>query len=140
MKNILSLVFCLFAFSLMAQNDYVGTWKTVDDTDGATKSHFEIYEKDGKLYGKVVKLLEAATTDVCTDCPGDKNGKNLVGMELLMGLEKDGDYWSDGEIIDPADGKVYSCYIELEEKDKLKVRGYIGFSLLGRTQYWYRVN
>lgn len=139
MKNLLSIIFCLFTLSLAAQNNYVGIWKTVDDTDGQTKSHLEIYEKEGKLYGKVIKLLEAADTDICTDCPGDKNGKSLIGMEVLMDLEKDGDYWSDGEIIDPADGKVYSCYIELQGNDKLKVRGYIGFSLLGRTQYWHRL-
>jgi uncharacterized protein (DUF2147 family) len=54
-------------------------------------------------------------------------------------LEKDGDAWEDGEILDPNNGSTYSCYIELENDNKLKVRGYIGISIVGRTQYWYRV-
>jgi uncharacterized protein (DUF2147 family) len=60
-------------------------------------------------------------------------------MEILTDLEKDGDAWEDGEILDPNNGSTYSCYIELENDNKLKVRGYIGISIVGRTQYWYRV-
>ena len=60
-------------------------------------------------------------------------------MVVINGLSKNDDEWNDGTILDPKNGKVYKCYITLVEKDKLKVRGYIGFSLIGRTQYWYRV-
>ena len=60
-------------------------------------------------------------------------------MEIIDGLTKDDDEWDSGKILDPKTGKVYKCILELEEVDKLKVRGYIGFSLIGRTQYWYRL-
>jgi uncharacterized protein (DUF2147 family) len=65
--------------------------------------------------------------------------KPIVGLEILQGLEKESDSeWEGGEILDPKNGNVYSCYIELQSADKLKVRGYLGIALLGRTQYWYR--
>lgn len=60
-------------------------------------------------------------------------------MEILWDLIKIGKVWDDGTIMDPKNGKEYSCKIELEGQDKLKVRGYLGFSLLGRTQTWFRV-
>ena len=63
-----------------------------------------------------------------------------MGMIVIKGLKKDGDEYNGGKILDPNNGKLYKCYIELEEDDKLKVRGYIGLALLGRTQYWYRVD
>ena len=120
--------------------DVFGTWKTIDDVSGEAKSILEIYEKDGKVYGKVVQILTVGQEDaLCTECTGDDNGKPIKDLVIIRGLKKDGDVYEDGKILDPENGKEYKCYIELEEKDKLKVRGYIGFSLLGRTQYWYRV-
>ena len=60
-------------------------------------------------------------------------------MVIIDGLSEDGDEWNDGKILDPKTGKIYKCYISLEDENKLKVRGYIGFALLGRTQYWHKV-
>lgn len=135
----IALFLVFFAFSLQAQTSPVGLWKTIDDETGEAKSYVRITEKNGKLYGKVEKLLLKPQDTRCTACEGDKKDQLVVGMEILTDLEKDGDAWEDGEILDPNNGSVYSCYIEMENTDKLKVRGYIGFSLLGRTQYWYRV-
>jgi len=59
-------------------------------------------------------------------------------MLIINGLEPDGDSWSDGEILDPANGKYYDCTLKLEDKNTLLVRGYIGFSFIGRTQQWKR--
>ena len=143
MKSIKSLVLFL-ALVFFAQISFgqsvLGIWKTIDDETGEPKSHVKIYEKDGKVFGRVVKLLPKATTSTCDGCPGDKNGKSLLDVDILWDLEDDGDgVWDDGEIVDPANGKVYSCKISLDTPDKLKVRGYIGFSLFGRTQIWHRV-
>ena len=129
---------------LMAQSP-VGTWKTIDDETGKERSLVEIYEKEGKLYGKVIKLFPLPDDDpnpVCDECDEDdpRYMKPVVGLEILQGLEKeDDDEWEGGEILDPKNGNVYSCYIELKGPDKLKVRGYLGVALLGRTQYWYRL-
>ncbi len=133
-------LFLLYSATLFGQSSPVGTWKTIDDKTGEPKSHVQIYEKDGKFYGKIVKLLPAATTDICNDCPGDKKDKPLIGLDILWDLKPYKDYWSYGHIVDPANGKVYKASIWLEGANELKVRGYIGFSIIGRTQTWYKVN
>ncbi len=138
----LSLLFMLMAVTALAQSP-IGKWKTIDDETNKPKSIVEIYEKDGKLYGKVIKLFREPGEEQnpkCDECDPDdpRYMQPVIGMEILKGLEKDDDEWEDGEILDPKNGSVYDCYIELESADKLKVRGYLGVSLLGRTQYWYR--
>jgi len=102
-------------------------------------SHVEICKKDGKLHGKIVKLLTSPEDELCTECPGDKKNEPLLGMEILWDLEDQGDEYDDGEIMDPKNGKVYSCKLWLEAENELIVRGYLGFSMLGRSQTWYRV-
>lgn len=125
-------------FNTQAQS-VLGTWKTISDTDNLEKSHIEIYEENGKVYGKVVKLLEGATITHCDNCVGDQKGAPITGMVILYDMEDQGEYYENGEIFDPSKGKAYSCSMKLESPDKLYVRGYLGFSFLGRTQYWYRV-
>ncbi|MCB0661228.1 MAG: DUF2147 domain-containing protein [Saprospiraceae bacterium] len=130
----------VFAVMLTAQNSPVGIWKTVDDETGDAKSHVEIYESNGKYYGKVVKLLKAATTTVCNECPGNKKGKPIEGMVIIDNLEPYKYYWANGEILDPKTGKVYGCsaWYENEDYNTLYVRGKHWTGLF-RTQTWYRV-
>lgn len=143
MKKIVYLF--VFSFTLLLNSSVfaqgpIGVWKTIDDETGDAKSHVEIYEKSGKLYGKVVELLPAATTDVCGPCPGERAGKSLINMDILWDLEPYKDYWSYGQIIDPGKGKIYKASMWLEDNDNtLKVRGYVGVSAIGRNQNWYRV-
>lgn len=140
MKHIFN-TFILFAsltIPALAQSP-VGIWKNIDDTDGREKSHIEITEHNGKLTGKVIKLLPAATITKCDACKGANKGKNLEGMTILWDLTKNGNTWEKGQILDPKNGKIYSCKAELDGKDVLKVRGFLGISLLGRTQTWYRI-
>ena len=116
-----------------------GIWKTIDDEDGTVKSHITITEKDGKLYGTVSKLIDPER-ETCTACKGDKKDAPIIGMEILWGLASEqNNQWAGGKIMDPKNGKTYSCKIEIQDENTLKVRGYLGFSLLGRTQTWYRV-
>ncbi len=129
----------LYATALQAQSSPLGIWQTIDDESGEPKSQVEIYQKNDLIYGKVVKLLPAATTDKCNNCPGDKKDQSLIGMDILWELRPYGDYWSYGRIVDPKDGDVYKCSIWLDGTDKLKVRGYLGLSMIGRTQIWHRV-
>ncbi len=132
-----------FAPPALADNmSPVGDWKTIDDETGKAKSIVRIVEKDGKLYGTIIKLIDPPEPDpVCDECTGDLKGKKIVGMTIMKGLKKDGKKWTDGTILDPENGKTYSCFIEvLPGGKKLKLRGYVGISLLGRTQHWHRVN
>lgn len=139
MLRILSILsFLSFTVSMNAQSP-IGVWKNLDDTDGKEKSHIEIYETNGKLRGKVIKLLPAATITRCDKCEGANKGKSLVGLDILWNLSKSGSVWDGGEILDPKSGKVYDCKIELDGSSKLNVRGFLGLSMFGRTQVWYRV-
>lgn len=136
----ITIVSFLGYISLNAQSP-IGTWKTIDDKSGKEKSYVKIYEtKSGKLQGEVVKILTPGKENAkCTECEGERKNKPIKGMVIMWGLEKDGDEWNDGHILDPNSGKQYKCYIKLIDKNKLEVRGYLGFSLLGRTQTWIRV-
>lgn len=118
----------------------VGKWKTIDDETGKQKSVVEIYENNGKIYGKVVEIFDKSKEGkLCDECEGAKKGKPIKGLVILEGLSKKGSSWEGGTILDPTSGKVYKCTVSLENKDKLKVRGYVGISLLGRTQNWERL-
>ncbi|HJY81355.1 MAG TPA: DUF2147 domain-containing protein [Candidatus Binatia bacterium] len=120
----------------------VGRWKTVDDATGKVKSVVVVWEQDRKLYGKIEKLVDPDPQDPdprCTRCEGEMKDQPLIGLRILWDLKKDGDQWSGGKILDPDNGKAYRCFIVLEDGGKkLKVRGFIGLSLLGRTQHWLR--
>lgn len=131
---------CLLGFSQKA-DDVLGKWKTIDDETGEAKSIIELYKgNDGKLYGKVVKILNPAKQDAkCDLCEDDKKDKPVLGMVIVENMEWDEDEWDDGTILDPNKGSYYDCklWIENDAPDVLNVRGYIGF--LFRTQTWHRV-
>lgn len=141
MKNyFFTFLFVAVAGLFSAQAQVTGKWKTIDDETGQAKSIVEIYESNGKIYGKVVEILNPAKKNAkCDKCPGADKGKPVQGLVILKGLTKDGKEWTDGDILDPTKGKLYSCTLTLDGNDKLKVRGYMGVSLLGRTQVWHRV-
>lgn len=130
-------VSCTLTFSQVSPT---GIWKTVDDKTGEAKSHVEIYEQGGKLYGRIVKLLKSSPDKLCAECPGKKKNKPLMGMLVVEGLEPYKDHWKKGVIMDPENGNEYGCSIWFENgnADELKVRG-IHWTGLYRTQTWYRV-
>lgn len=130
---------CLSAFAAETGSP-VGFWKTIDDSTNEPRAIVEIKEVDGKLFGNIVKTFpkEGDKTE-CTECSGDKKDKPIVGLEIIWDLKKDGDEYTGGYILDPKNGKTYKAKITLiENSEKLKVRGFIGFSLLGRTQTWLK--
>jgi uncharacterized protein (DUF2147 family) len=139
MKKLCILLFFLSTVAV-AQNTVTGKWKTIDDGTGEAKSIIEIYERDNKVYGKVIKLFRKKGENqdpVCDECDEDdpRYKKKIIGMEVLRDMVKDGDEYADGDILDPKDGKIYRCKIWLEGAD-LKVRGYWG--PFYRTQTWKR--
>ena len=151
MRN-LTIIFALIGFlaypfvNVQAQDvksdDILGVWLN-EDKD----AHVDIYKEGDVYFGKIIWLDE----------PNEENGepklddenedeslrtRPVMGLLLLRDFVFDEDEWEDGRVYDPKNGKDYKCYMEFpdeDDKDKLKVRGYIGFSLLGRTTYWTRV-
>lgn len=142
MKKLVLLLSTLALFSLaFAQSSPVGRWKTIDDVTGKKRSIVQIYESGGKVYGKIIKVFkQAGDTGICDKCPGSFRGKPIVGLRFMWNLKKTAsNVWDNGKILDPKIGKIYRCKITLRGSGKrLAVRGYIGISLLGRTQTWYR--
>jgi uncharacterized protein (DUF2147 family) len=137
MKLLYIIFFSTLVSALFAQTPF-GVWTTVHDETGEKKSQVTLFEKDGKLFGYISKLLIHLDHPICKECKGAKKDKPLVGLVIIENMKKSGHEWTGGTILDPKNGKSYKCTICLEGDDKLKVRGYVGFSLLGRTQYWIR--
>ena len=125
-----------------ATENPVGLWRTIDDKSGKEKSLVRVSESNGQLQITVEKLFREPGEEpnpLCDKCPDEKKNKPVIGMQIGSGLKKDGDVWSGGEILDPQNGKTYKCKVWLEDKGKkLNVRGFIGVSVLGRTQVWIR--
>ena len=139
MKNLIYVALIFICVQANAQS-VLGKWKTIDDNTGKEKSVVEIFENAGKLYGKIIEITDATRRNrKCEKCTGTDKDKPVLGLIIIKGLKKDGDEYNDGKITDPETGKVYKSYIKLVGKDKLEVRGYIGFALLGRSQTWIRV-
>ncbi len=138
-KIILGTMFMLFTVSFTYGQSIVGKWKTIDDETGKAKSIVEIYKKGNQYYGKIVELLIKPESNTCVKCKDDRKNKSLVGLEIIRNMELDDDEYEGGTIVDPKTGKVYKCLIKPNGSDKLDVRGYIGFSLIGRTQTWHKV-
>ena len=120
----------------------LGKWLN-EDKD----AHIEITKDAGKYFGKIVWLRDPIDTLTGKPKVDDKNSdvtlqtRPVLGLLILKDFTFDGeDEWSEGTIYDPKNGKTYDCYMEFDEGGILKIRGYIGFSWIGRTTYWTRVN
>ncbi|PQJ81598.1 DUF2147 domain-containing protein [Polaribacter glomeratus] len=137
-KIILSTILFVVTISINAQTIF-GKWHSKNDETGNVDSVIEVYEKNGKAFAKIIEIKNPERKNaVCVLCEGKDKNKPILGLNILTGLEKDDDEWSGGKILDPRNGKIYKCYIKLEHANKLKIRGYIGFALLGKTAYWER--
>ena len=134
-------ILLMLCSQLLGAQTIFGKWKTVDEATGEEKSVVEIYEENGKVYGKIVDIFDASKRDLpCKFCEGDAYNKPLIGLVIIKDLERVGAVYKRGTITNPEDGKVYDCRITLDDDDKdiLQLRGYIAFFY--RTQYWKRVN
>ncbi len=142
MRALLLIALGLISTLAVANENPVGLWRTIDDKSGKEKSLVRVSESNGQLQITVEKLFREPGEEpnpLCDKCPGEKKNKPVIGMQIGSGLKKDGDVWSGGEILDPQNGKTYKCKVWLEDKGKkLHVRGFIGVSVLGRTQVWVR--
>lgn len=141
---------CFFSLSGFSST-VTGYWQTVSDQTHHVASVVKIWATAKKqsssakqYFGKIVKIYEvdgAKKTDLCKNCSGKFHNKPILDMPIIFNMNKDSvNYFTDGKILDPKSGHVYSCNMTLSKGGgQLTVRGYIGFSLLGRSQTWYRV-
>jgi uncharacterized protein (DUF2147 family) len=120
-----------------------GWWKTIDDKTGQPKSIVHIQKAGDALTGAVEKLFRRPDEEqnpVCLACAGERKDKPIVGMTILWGLRPGKEGWENGSVLDPNNGKIYRCKLTLSpDGQSLTVRGFLGISLLGRSQTWKRV-
>ena len=143
MKKYLLPLFLFFMVQQVAWSQKlspVGTW-----TNEAKEARFEIYQCGNKMCGKIVWLAEPnrdgkPKTDI--NNPNKKlQSRPVKGLVFLQGFEYDeNNKWDDGTIYDPQSGKTYSSYMKVLDKNTLEVKGYIGISVIGRSQIWTRVD
>ncbi|CAM3651744.1 MULTISPECIES: DUF2147 domain-containing protein [Psychrobacter] len=117
-------------------------WQTIDDKTGEKKAIIQLNESNGKVSGKIIKVLNKEEAKaVCTKCPGSLKNKPIEGLQILSGLKADGNNkWSDGKLVDPESGKTYSGKLTLSDNGQsLDLRGYVGSPLFGRSQTWQRI-
>lgn len=137
----ISAMMCTKVYSQRQKTDAIaGIWYNEEKT-----SKLQIYREGPHYFAKIVWLRDPV--DEATKKPRVDNlnpnvrlrNRPLLGLIVLRDFVFDGDdQWEDGTIYDPNNGKTYSCYIAVDSPGKLKIRGYIGVSLLGRTTYWTR--
>jgi len=133
------------AFGAAAQaTSPAGLWRTIDDSSKKDKSLVRIVEANGVYTGKVEKIVDpdSPKDGVCKDCSDERKDKPILGMTIIRNMKQSGDdktVFEGGDILDPNNGKVYKSKMKLiDGGSKLEVRGFIGISLLGRTQTWVR--
>jgi len=145
---------CAFAFALCALlslsaagaqqlspklQNAIGHWQIVN-SDGTPGGKAETYLENGRLFGRVTEARPGRTPrDVCDKCSGEYKNQLILGMVFLRNFHAEGDNWVDGSVVDPENGKEYKGKIWAVGKDSLHMRGYIGISLLGRTESWVRI-
>ncbi|MEM0939692.1 MAG: DUF2147 domain-containing protein [Bacteroidota bacterium] len=142
MKQLILFIAVFISLPSFSQQSILRKWKTTDDESGKPKSVVEIYEKDKKYFGKIVKLFQDTHEDpdpVCTECEGKKKNQKVIGMEIITDMKYDrrDRKFHKGEILDPENGNIYDCKLWIED-GKLKVRGYLLFFY--RTQTWLPYN
>lgn len=141
-RLLLCVLLLAFAAPVFAQNTPIGRWHSIDDKSGKPKAVIEVFDAgQGRLSARIVELLgeRKDPNPMCNACTGARKNKPVIGMVIAWGLRRDGDTWADGRILDPENGKEYSVKMTLIEGGKrMQVRGFLGLSLLGRTQVWRR--
>jgi uncharacterized protein (DUF2147 family) len=147
MKKIIWALLATFIFSLLLStklsaepaDDVLGIWFN-EEKD----AKIEIYKKNDKYHGKIIWLKEPnknGKPKIDDENPdADKRNRPIMGLVFMTHFVYDDDYvWKEGTIYDPKKGKTYSCKMTLsKDKNTLNVRGFIGFSLIGRTSVWTR--
>jgi uncharacterized protein (DUF2147 family) len=148
------LAFALFfaAGAVMAQGPpsdaraYLGEWRTIDDETGEAKSIVQIYEQDGQVFGRIVRLLPTRENPrgVCVDCAARFDGRDLRGEVIIrdMTWNASNNRFEGGRILDPKSGREYRSWMQIQTPGELTVRGFVSIlgARVGRSQTWHRAN
>lgn len=138
-----SFIFIFSAYANAASID--GYWQTVDDSTGQPKGVIQIYTEKGISFGKVwggYPVNGVVPHQICTQCPAPFTGQPVTGMQIIWGLQPNSrnQDFENGQILDPDTGHIYRATLTPQNNGQnLKVHGYIGIPLFGRTQIWNKL-
>lgn len=148
MKNVFKMLgvctLTCISTAIFAQ-DITGSWQSIDDKTGSPKGIVEIKkDANGTYYGIITKVTPRVgyqPKELCVNCPAPYTNKPILGMKAITNLQKINDFEYDkGKILDPNTGRLYSLKAKMSQNgSKLNIRGYYGFSTIGRSQTWVRV-
>jgi uncharacterized protein (DUF2147 family) len=121
-----------------------GIYRSVDDKTGFSRGLTEVTLRDGVLHGTIIKTIPRPNytpKKICTGCPAPFTNQPIMGLDVFVNMKlvagKNDEY--KGKILDPVSGNLYSGHIKLSrDARKLKLRGYVGLPIMGRTQWWVR--
>jgi uncharacterized protein (DUF2147 family) len=121
-----------------------GLWQALDDDTKQPTGWFLISDHTGVYDGIIAKMFLKPGEDpnaVCDQCKDDRHDHPWLGLEIIRGMKPENeDKYGGGTILDPRDGKIYKATMKVSpDGQTLIVRGYIGFELLGKNQYWTRL-
>ena len=147
MKGIVGLIIAFASVTGFAAS-IEGYWKSIDDRTGEKLSIVEIRKgADGTFRGKILyryPVPGGVALTHCTKCPPPYTNQPIVGLEFFSGFkqdEKNPNLYVDGRVLEPKSGKIYKGKANLSADGKrLRLRGYVGVSALGRTQVWIRTD
>lgn len=139
----LSVLIVLSGVIYAKSSSVLGTWVQVDEHTGKPHSLIKIYQEKQGICGKIIKVYRLPNlpfTKTCVKCEGALQNTPIIGLQIMQNFQQEkSNFWTNGTILDPDSGSIYKCQLTLMDDGKeLKVHGYIGIPLLGRTQVWHR--
>lgn len=143
-KSLVAALMCASCLSsaFASEPSAAGRWIQVDERDGFPRSIIRIEERQGEFEGYIERVFPYRPGDpdvVCEKCSDSRKGQKLLGMKIITGLRRNANRYESGQILDPGSGSIYQAKMTLSADGKtLEVRGFVGISLLGRSQTWLR--
>lgn len=140
LKNRIFIVLFCFGIQQVASQSVIGKWRTIDDRNGITKAIVELYKEDGLLQGKVLRIMEKGKEGaLCIKCKGELKDKPVEGMQIIFSFKETSEgVYKGKKLFDPEQAMTFrgKIWLDPDNSDQLKVRGYLAF--LYRTQTWLR--
>jgi len=134
-------IFSFLTFDKVEAQVVVGKWKTYDIFDKTKEeSIVDVSIVNNQLFVRIDKIIPTEhVNDICVNCSGKQKDQPILGMVILEGAYYEDGVWKGAKILNAKNGKRYGCHISLEGNDLLKVRGFVGYPIFGKTLYWTRV-